>query len=226
MQTPSSTSRRLADSYLERLLDLMAAGRGSEHSRTWAGWLQQLQRAELDRLRYGTGVIRVPTSIARTLDAVYRGVYGDSPNPSRNPNCVIGAPGCNCRETGIEIERGVRERRRGETTTGRMRSGDSPYASITRTTRPNYASWASVISPEPLPLPQDDSFASRMLSYSYSPVAMWNATFTIPDDIINQWPDFLKVWRQLGVAHKAACFMKEVHYSNGEITNEAQLTAE
>lgn len=121
----------------------------------------ELCQARLQTLIYGTGQIRVP-------------------NFGSNENCVVGSPGCNCREVGRQtlsesffgVDRGIRLR--------------------------------AVLA--------EDGFEARLRYGTF-------CAEVGPD----RWPDFLKVWRQLGVVHNASINVKEIHYSNGEITNEAQL---
>ena len=63
------------------------------------------------------------------------------------------------------------------------------------------------------------------LPYQFNTWIMDEAkTFQLPDIWQQNWSKF---WKNLGVMHVAAVYMKEVHYDaqSGEITNEAQLLA-
>lgn len=65
------------------------------------------------------------------------------------------------------------------------------------------------------------------MPYQFNTNMIWvdeAKTFQLPDIWRQNW---LKLWKNLGVLHVAAVYMKEVHYDaqSGEITNEAQLLA-
>jgi hypothetical protein len=73
-----------------------------------------------------------------------------------------------------------------------------------------------------LDMPQDRAFM-----YSMAPTEQRLCTQTVTIWLGGSWTDWAKLWGNIGVAHTAAVFMKEINYDakSGTITNASSIVS-